>query len=189
MKKFRRAVFCYAFLCAYRLSATQSRRITSKGKPVPSPGEEGPIPHNPGEEGLVLRSLGEEGPVLRSLGEGGWPRIRRGIWRWILTLRGSHKPSDAKTIGTDGREWLADWAVAELFDVQLDFDTVLHILCGDEFFERNRRDVARLERETGRAVQELWDTDQIFTRYPHLRGLARNREFEEMWSKMKQKMK
>ena len=140
MRKFRRAVFCDVFLCAYR-------------------------------------------------GPREWRRTRHGIWQWILTLRRSHRHDGLITIGADGREWLADWAIAELFDAQLDFDTILHILCGDEFFDRNRRDVARLERAAGRPVQELWDTDPIFATYPHLRGLARNKEFEKMWAKMKQKIK
>jgi len=60
-------------------------------------------------------------------------------------------------------------------------------LGGDEFYEKNKRDVAKIHRATGKSVIELWDTDPIFSKYPHLRGLARNKEFEAMWSKMKQR--
>jgi len=93
------------------------------------------------------------------------------------------------TIGSDAREQIADWIMGEMLAHPMDFDVVIKILTGDEYFERNKKDVARLKRETGKLVTELWDTDPIFTRYPHLRTLARNREFEKMWAAMKQKTK
>ena len=69
----------------------------------------------------------------------------------------------------------------------MEFNVILHILGGDEYYEKNKRDVAKLEKQIGRPVTELWDTDPIFAKYPHLRTLARNREFEMMWAEMKQK--
>ena len=108
---------------------------------------------------------------------------------WILQMTGSGRLVGLLAIGSGGRVQLADWAVRELFDLDKDFDEVLHILGGDEFFERNKKDVLRLERTTGRRVIDLWDTDPIFAKYPHLRTLARNREFEIMWAKMKQRAK
>jgi hypothetical protein len=68
---------------------------------------------------------------------------------------------------------------------QDELDKIIRELIGDEFFEQNRNAVAQIEKITGRSVMELWDTDPIFNRFPTLRGLARNAEFEKMWEKMK----
>ena len=103
-------------------------------------------------------------------------------------MRGSRAHAGWITIGADGREQIADWALMEIF-APMDFDTVLHVLGGDEYYARNKRDVAKLERSAGKSVTMLWDTDPIFTKYPHLRGLARNKEFEKIWSKIKEKQK
>lgn len=116
-------------------------------------------------------------------------RIQRGFWQWFLLLRGSRKTAGMITIGSTSRAQVSEWALAEFFAKPMDFDIVLHILGGDEYYERNKRDVAKLERAAGRPVVELWDTDPLFAKYPHLRGLARNREFEAMWAKMRQNVK
>jgi len=71
----------------------------------------------------------------------------------------------------------------------MDFETILHILSGDNFFEKNKNDVVALERAVGKKITTLWDTNPIFAKYPHLRGLARNVEFEKMWAKLKSNSK
>jgi hypothetical protein len=106
-----------------------------------------------------------------------------------LLLHGSKKHAGLITIGSDMRNNIADWAIKEFFENPMDFNVILHILGGDEFYEENKRDVAKLERVAGQPVTELWDTDPIFAKYPRLRGLARNKEFEIMWAKMNQKTK
>ncbi len=77
--------------------------------------------------------------------------------------------------------------ILDLMNSDLDFNTVLHILSGDNYFEQNKKDVVKLEKEAKKKVTELWDTDPIFAKYPALKTLARNREFEIMWAKMKAK--
>ena len=104
-----------------------------------------------------------------------------------MLSKGSRRMSGIITIGADSRAKIADWALKEFFEAPMDFNIILHILGGDEFYERNKRDVARLEKETGRRVMDLWDTDPVFKKYPHLRGLARNKEFETMWAKQRQR--
>ncbi|MCL1785982.1 MAG: hypothetical protein FWG39_02420 [Alphaproteobacteria bacterium] len=109
----------------------------------------------------------------------------RALVPWLLLLRGSKKRAGLAAIGSGQRDNIADWARAEFFEKPLNFNVVLHILGGDEFYEKNKRDVTAIERATGKPVTELWDTDPIFAKYPRLRGLARNREFEIMWAQMK----
>ena len=103
---------------------------------------------------------------------------------WLLLLTGALRRDGFLTIGADHRNQIAIW-VSRMFTKQENFETILHVLLGDAFFERNKQDVLRLEREVGRPVISLWDTDPIFDRYPHLRGLGRNLEFEQRWQKMK----
>ena len=112
-------------------------------------------------------------------------RIRFGLHQWMIYLRQSKKRAGLSTIGAETREWIAEWVLADLMTQPMDFDTILHILGGDEFYERNKRDVARLQRETGRNIIEIWDTDPIFMRYPHLKTFGRNKEFEKFWNKVK----
>lgn len=113
----------------------------------------------------------------------------RALVPWILNMRTGRRRAGLITIGADSRVRLAEWALAEFFERPMDFNLILHILAGDKYYERNKRDVAQLESETGRRVTEIWDTDPIFAKYPNLRTLARNKEFEKMWAKMKQKVK
>ncbi|MCL2737286.1 MAG: hypothetical protein FWE17_00270 [Alphaproteobacteria bacterium] len=108
----------------------------------------------------------------------------RALVPWMLNIQGGKKRAGIITIGAM-RDNIADWAMREFFTKPMDFNVVLHILGGDKYYERNKRDVAAIERETGKSVLKLWDTDPVFARYPHLRGLARNKEFEAMWAKMK----
>ncbi len=104
---------------------------------------------------------------------------------WLIMLTGALRRDGLLTIGATQRKQVAVW-VGRMFAKPADFETILHVLLGDTFFERNKADVLKLEREVGRRVIDLWDTDPIFDRYPHLRGLGRNKEFEERMAKMKQ---
>ena len=91
-------------------------------------------------------------------------------------------------IDDSDRKRIAQW-IADLFTKKMDFETILHILTGDKFFEQNKDDVTKLEKEAGKKITELWDTDPIFAKYPKLRGMARNKEFEEkIWPAVKAKM-
>lgn len=104
-------------------------------------------------------------------------------------IAASLKRDGLLTIDQSDRKMIAKW-ISDLFIQPLDFETVLQVLAGDQFFEQNKMDAGKLQRETGKKVTELWDTDPIFNKYPHLRGLARNREFEEVvWPAVKAKMK
>jgi len=85
------------------------------------------------------------------------------------------------TIGADSRVRIADWALAEFFENPMDFNIIIHILGGDEYYERNKRDIAKLHREVGCSIMEIFDTHPIFAKYPHLRGFARNKQFEIEW--------
>jgi hypothetical protein len=110
----------------------------------------------------------------------------RGITLWILLISGGSKRRGMLTIGSSGRIQLADWGLIDLMDAKLEFDDVLSILLGDEFCEKNKRDVASLERQVGRSILTLWDTDPIFVQFPHLKGLARNAHFEKVvWPQVK----
>ena len=117
-------------------------------------------------------------------------RLRFVLWLWSISLNPARRTAGGFLgISDDYRQQFAEWAMAEILAARLDFDTILHILAGDEYFERNKKDVARLEREVGKLVIELWDTDPIFAKYPRLRTLGRNREFEKMWAAQKQNVK
>ena len=107
---------------------------------------------------------------------------------WLLILRESKKITGLRNHTDNKREWIADWAV-NTFLRQTDFDNIIRVLAGDDYFEKNKRDIAKLEKQTGRSVMDLWDTDPIFEKYPRLRTLARNKEFEKMWKAKKQKVK
>ncbi|MDR1361097.1 MAG: hypothetical protein LBJ18_02185 [Rickettsiales bacterium] len=108
----------------------------------------------------------------------------RGFYSWMLMLAGSKRVAGHFTIGSDSRLQVAEWA-RDLLNKELDPDTIIRLLIGDAFFDRNKSDIAKLERVARKSVFELWDTDPIFAKFSHLRGLARNREFEEMWAKEK----
>lgn len=103
---------------------------------------------------------------------------------WLLLITSALRVDGLLTIDAANRERIATW-VTDMFSKKVDFETILHILAGDAFFEQNKSDVAKLEAEAGRRVTTLWDTDPIFARYPHLRTLGRNKEFEKMWAKMR----
>lgn len=107
---------------------------------------------------------------------------------WLMLVRESRKVAGLLSAPGNGREQLADWAVDMLLG-KADMDLIIKILVGDEYFDKNKRDIARLERETKKSVMTLWDTDPIFEKYPHLKTLARNKEFEKKWAKMNQKTK
>ena len=115
------------------------------------------------------------------------PTVARALVPWLVNMRSARKRAGLITIGADARDNISDWAFSSFFEKPLDMNIVIHILGGDEFYERNKKDVAKLHNETGKSITELWDTDPIFSKYPHLRGFARNREFEIMWQKMKQR--
>lgn len=67
----------------------------------------------------------------------------------------------------------------------IDHSVIRHLL-GDSFFERNIRDIARLESEVHASILDIFDTHPVFAKYPRLRGLARNKEFEEAQAKKRQ---
>ncbi len=111
-------------------------------------------------------------------------KYNKNLHYWLVTITGAVK--------SDG--WLNQDEQnldnkSPLKKEKLDFDTVLHILSGDAHFEKNKTDVAKLEKEVNKKVTTLWDTDPIFLKYPKLKTLARNLEFEKMWAKMQQKQK
>jgi len=115
-------------------------------------------------------------------------RFDSGLHRWLLLLGESRKSASLLNIDANRREWIADWAV-NTFLGQTDFDNIIRVLAGDDYFERNKRDIAKLEKETGKSIFDLWDTDPVFEKYPRLKTLARNLEFEKMWKQKKQKVK
>lgn len=102
---------------------------------------------------------------------------------WLISIQDSIK-SDSLLSIDDNEKGAPNW-FTPLLDRDLDFDSVLRILSGDTFYERNRADVLKLQAMRGQPITELWDTDPIFVKFPHLKMLARNKEFEEMWAKMK----
>ena len=107
---------------------------------------------------------------------------------WLLLLRESLRSAGLRNLSDNKREWIADWAV-NTFLGKMDFDNIIRVLTGDDYFERNKRDIAKLEKETGKSVLALWDTDPIFEKYPRLKTLGRNKEFEKIWKQKKQKVK
>lgn len=111
------------------------------------------------------------------------------LHQWLMMIIGSIRQDGLMAIDDADRKRIAQW-IADLFTKKMDFETVLHILAGDTFFKKNIKDVAKLEKEAGKVITELWDTDPIFAKYPHLRGMGRNKEFEEkIWPAVKAKMK
>jgi hypothetical protein len=103
-------------------------------------------------------------------------------------LQESVKISGLRSIKGNKREQISDWA-SNLFLSKSELDTIIRILVGDEYIDKNKKDIVKLEKEIGRSIFDLWDTDPIFNKYPNLRGLAKNKEFEKLWAKMKQKVK
>ena len=112
----------------------------------------------------------------------------RRLHAWLLVLRESKKSPGVRGLKGNRRARVATWA-ANMFISKSDFDTIVRVLVGDEYFDKHKKDITSLEKEVGRSVMDLWDTDPIFGKYPNLRTLARNVEFEKMWAKMKQKVK
>lgn len=109
-----------------------------------------------------------------------------GFHHWLILLSGSIKTDGLISKKTD-RAHLAKW-ITDLFTKQVSFDSILQLLAGDTYLEQNKTDVQKIKEETGKNVIELWDTDPIFLRYPHLKTMARNKEFET-WYKSAQKQK
>jgi hypothetical protein len=112
----------------------------------------------------------------------------RRLHPWLLLLRESRKSKGLQNKDDNKREQIAEWASNILLNAD-NFDAIIKVLAGDEYFEKNKRDIAVLERAVGKSVMELWDTDPVFEKFPHLRTLARNMEFEKMWVIMKHKIK
>ena len=106
--------------------------------------------------------------------------------QWLLLLAGLKSVRRFISKKTD-RAHLAKW-VTDMFKQSVDFDTVMQVLGGDAYLSQNIDDAAQIKAETGKNVIELWDTDPIFARFPHLKTMARNKEFEAWWkSQQKQK--
>ena len=111
------------------------------------------------------------------------------LHKWLILIVGSIKKDGLLTIDESERKRIAKW-ISDLFSKKLDFDTIISILIGDSFVENNKKDITKLQKETGKSITMLWDTDPIFAKYPHLRGMGRNKEFEEkIWPAIKEKMK
>jgi hypothetical protein len=106
------------------------------------------------------------------------------FWQWMLIYFSSVKLPGLITIDDEFRQRWADWAV-DFLSKPMSLDQIVNILVGDQFFDQNKRDIAALEREAGRSVMQLWTTDAIFIKYPHLRGLARDMEFEKAQAEKK----
>jgi hypothetical protein len=100
----------------------------------------------------------------------------------------SKKINGIRGLKGNKRGQLSDWA-SDLFASKSELDTIIRVLVGDEYIDKNKKDITKLEKEVGSSIFDLWDTDPIFSKYPNLRGLAKNKEFEKMWAKMKQKVK
>jgi len=108
---------------------------------------------------------------------------------WLLLLRGSRKSKALRPKNDNKIENVADWAARMLIKPS-DLDTIIRMLIGDDYVEKNKRDIAKLEREVKKSIFDLWDTDPIFSKYSHLRTLARNKAFEDWWKGQdKQKVK
>ncbi len=109
----------------------------------------------------------------------------RELHAWLISIGYSLRLDGLTSIDDAARQQVAKWLI-DMFSKNMDFATVIQTLAGDAFYERNLDDVQKLQSEVGRAVTELWDTHAIFQKYPHLRGLARNKEFEEkIWPAIK----
>ena len=106
------------------------------------------------------------------------------FWQWLLIDYASLKLPGLLAIDDEFRKRWADWA-ADVLSKSDSFDKIIQILMGDQFFDRNKRDIESLEKEVGRSVLQLWTTDSIFIKYPHLRGLARDMEFEKAQAEKK----
>jgi hypothetical protein len=103
---------------------------------------------------------------------------------WLLLLRTSRSSHGLRALRNNQRDHIAAWAL-DMLQTPMDLDAIIKALVGDEYFNKNKRDIVRLEKQVGRSVMELWDTDPIFEKYPNLRGLARNLEFEKLWAEIK----
>lgn len=103
----------------------------------------------------------------------------RGFVLWILLITDSLRRDGLMSVDSGARNMTAKWA-DDIFEKKLTMREIINILAGDAFFEKNIIDAAKIKRETGKNVIELWDTDPIFAKYPLLRGLARNKYFEEV---------
>lgn len=115
-------------------------------------------------------------------------RFQRRLHTWLVSIVGAMKQDGLLAIDDNELNNIPGW-FTPLLDAKLDFDSVLKILSGDAFYTRNKTDVAKLQSEIGKPITQLWDTDPIFAKYPHLRMLARNEEFENAWPKMKEQNK
>jgi len=109
----------------------------------------------------------------------------RGMHPWIINIKPARRRTGAIVKNATMRDNISDWAYAEFFAKNENLDFVISFLGGDAHYEKNKRDIAKLYKETGKNVVKIFDTDPVFAKYPHLRGFARNREFEVMWKKIK----
>jgi len=114
--------------------------------------------------------------------------FNRRLHSWLILLCESKKITGIRGLKGNKRGQLSDWA-SDLFASKSELDTIIRVLVGDEYIDKNKKDITKLEKEVGSSIFDLWDTDPIFSKYPNLRGLAKNKEFEKMWAKMKQKVK
>ncbi len=115
-------------------------------------------------------------------------RFDRRLHTWLMCICDALRQEGLLSTDDNSRHNIPGW-FTPLLDEQLDFDSVLRILSGDAFYERNKMDVAKLQATVGKPITQMWDTDPIFAKYPHLRMFAKNAEFEKNWPEMKSQMK
>ncbi|MDR3208433.1 MAG: hypothetical protein LBT45_01130 [Rickettsiales bacterium] len=60
-------------------------------------------------------------------------------------------------------------------------DAVLRELLGDKYYNSVKTDISKVEKIIGMSIMDVFDDNPVFARFSHLRGLARNREFEVMY--------
>ncbi|MDR2268970.1 MAG: hypothetical protein LBD94_02190 [Rickettsiales bacterium] len=60
-------------------------------------------------------------------------------------------------------------------------DSVLRELVGDSYYNMARKDIHKVESIVHQSIFDIFDDNPVFSKFPHLRGLARNREFEKMY--------
>ncbi|MDR1071095.1 MAG: hypothetical protein LBL21_00425 [Rickettsiales bacterium] len=64
--------------------------------------------------------------------------------------------------------------------VEID-DSVIRELLGDGYYNSAKTDIHKVEKIVGVSILAIFDDHPVFAKFAHLKGLARNREFEVMY--------